>query len=119
MLFLCLPTTPADCNLFNNHRKKIVVGGNYNVLVYYKNASAPDPEGAVLCKSFKWDIYIVIHFDQKSCCLYRVPSTTADCNLFNNHRNKKALGGNYNILVYYKNASAPDPEGAVLCNTFK
>ena len=48
-----------------------------------------------------------------------VPSTTADCNLLSNHRNKKVVGGNYNVLVYYKNASAPDPEGAVLCNTFK
>ena len=48
-----------------------------------------------------------------------VPSTTADCNLFNNHRDKKVVGGNYNVLVYYKNASAPDPEGVVLCNTFK
>ena len=47
-----------------------------------------------------------------------VPSTTADCNLFNNHTNKKVVGGNYNVLVYYKNASAPDPEGVVLCNTF-
>ena len=48
-----------------------------------------------------------------------VPSTTADYNLFNNHRNKKMVGGNYNFLVYYKNASASDPEGAVFCNPFK
>ena len=48
-----------------------------------------------------------------------VPAMTADCNLFNNHRNKKVVGGNYNVLVYYKNASAPNPEGVVLCNTFK
>ena len=31
--------------------------------------------------------------------------------------NKKVVGGNYYVLVYYKNASAPDPEDAVLCNT--
>ena len=48
-----------------------------------------------------------------------VPSTTADCNLFNNHRNKKVVGGNYNVLVYYKNARAPHSEGVVLCNNFK
>ena len=51
LLFVCLP--PADCNLFNNHRNKKVVGGNYNDLIYYKNASATDPEGAVLCNTFK------------------------------------------------------------------
>ena len=48
-----------------------------------------------------------------------VPSTTADCKLFNNHRNKKGVGGNYNVLVHYADASAPDPEGVLLCNTFK
>ncbi|OEU19147.1 hypothetical protein FRACYDRAFT_237438 [Fragilariopsis cylindrus CCMP1102] len=32
---------------------------------------------------------------------------------------KNKVGGNYNVLVYYKNASAPDPEGVVMCNTFK
>ena len=49
----CLPTIPADCNLFNNHRYKSMVGGNYNVSVFYKNASAPGPEGVVLCNTFK------------------------------------------------------------------
>ncbi|OEU11655.1 hypothetical protein FRACYDRAFT_244773 [Fragilariopsis cylindrus CCMP1102] len=34
-------------------------------------------------------------------------------------RNKSMVGGNYNVLVFYKNASAPNPEGVVLCNTFK
>ena len=29
-----------------------------------------------------------------------VPSTTVDGNLFNNHRDKKVVGGNYNVLVY-------------------
>ena len=47
-----------------------------------------------------------------------VPSTTADCNLFNNHSNKKVVEGNYNALVYYKNTSAYNPDGVVLCNTF-
>ena len=28
-LVICVPSTTADCNLFNNHRKKKVVGGNY------------------------------------------------------------------------------------------
>ena len=46
-LVVCVHTTIVDCNLFNNNRNKKVVGGNYNVSVFYKNASAPDPEGVV------------------------------------------------------------------------
>ena len=100
-------TTAADCSLFNNHRNKKVVGGSYNVLVYYKNASAHNLEGAVL------------YFWSKACCLLCAFHTTVDCNLFNNHRNKSMVGGNYNVPVFYKNANAPGPEGVVLCNTFK
>ena len=37
--FVCVPSATADCNLFNNHRNKNVVKGNYNVLVYYCNTS--------------------------------------------------------------------------------
>ena len=115
-LFVCVPSTTVDCSLFNNHRNKKVVGGNYNVLVYYKNASAPDPEGVVLCNTFKEDILLFISVENLVVC---VPSTTVDCNLFNNHRNKKVVGGNYNVLVYYKNAVESNLEGVVFCNTFK
>jgi hypothetical protein len=52
-LVVCVPSTTADCNLFNNHRNKNVVGGNYSVQVYYKNATAPHSEGVVLCNKFK------------------------------------------------------------------
>ena len=76
-----LPTTPADCNLFNNHRNKSMVGGNYNVSAFYKNASAPGPEGVVLCNTFKWDILLCvhhIHFKSLKCVLcvslhYEIP----------------------------------------------
>ena len=115
--FVCVPSTTADCNLFNNHRNKKVIEGNYNVLIYYKNASVPDPETVVFCNTLSKVIY---------CCTFLVknlvvcvPSTTVDCNLFNNHRNKKVVGGNYNVLVYYKNASASKAEDVVLCNPFK
>ena len=84
--------------------------GNYNGLVYYKNASVPDPEGVVLCNTFKYDILLFILIGNLIVC---VPSTTADCNLFNNHRNKKVVGGKHNILVQYADASVPDPEGVV------
>ena len=51
--------------------------------------------------------YIVVHFGQKSLVVC-VPSTTEDCHLFNNHRNKKVVGGNYNVIAYYVDASAPN-----------
>ena len=95
-LVVCVHTTTVDCNLFNNHRNQKVVGGNYNVLVYYKHASAPDPESIVLCNTFKCDILLLILIENLVVC---VPSTTANCNLSNNHRNKKVVGGNYNVLV--------------------
>ena len=52
-LVVCVPSTIADCNLFNNHRNKKVVEGNYNILVYYRDTSAPNLEGVVFCKAFK------------------------------------------------------------------
>jgi hypothetical protein len=48
-----------------------------------------------------------------------VPSSTVDCNLFNNHRNKNVIGGNCDVLVYYGDTNAPHSEGVILCNTFK
>ena len=93
-----MPSTTADCDLFNNHKNKKVVGGNYSVLVYYENASAPDPEGFVLCNTFEYDILLFILVKNLVVC---VPAMTADCNLFNNHRNRKVVGGNCNVLVYY------------------
>jgi hypothetical protein len=93
-----------------------MVGGKHNVLVYYRNVCAPDPSDVVLCNPFIQDILWFILIKNHVICVH---STTADCNLFNNHRNRKLVGGNYNVLVYYKNANAPNPEGAVLCNTFK
>ena len=87
---------------------------------------------------FQYTMWMLVHPTQKMlssvtltneiyCCSFLVknhfvcvPSTTADCKLFNNHRNKKVVGGgNCNVLGYYKNASTPDLEGVVLCNTFK
>ena len=85
-----VPSTTADCNLFLNHRTRKDVGGNYNVLVYYKNASAFNSKGVVLCNTFKYDLWLFILIRN---LIVFVPSTTADCNLFNNHRNKKVVGG--------------------------
>ena len=83
--------------LFHNHRKRIVEGGTYNVLIQYVDVSAPNPFGAVLCNPF----------------------ITAECILFPNHRNRKVVGGKHNILVLYVDASAPGPSNVVLCNPFK
>ena len=86
---------------------------------------------------FQYSIRMLVHPTQKVlssatlsneiyCCSFLVKNLVvcvcamaADCKLFNNPRNKKVVGGNYNVLVYYKNAGAPDPEGVVLCNSFK
>ena len=87
----------------------------YNVLVHFLNVCAPDPSGVVLCNLFKRDILWFILVKNLVIC---VPSTIVECIFFNNHRNKKVVGGNYNVLVYYKNASESDPEGVVLCNLF-
>ena len=42
------------------------MGGNYNVLLYFVDASAPNPEGVVPCNTFKWDILLCIHNHYKS-----------------------------------------------------
>ena len=51
-----------------------MVGGIYNVLVCYKNASAPNPEDVVLCNTFKKDILLLIS-GQKACCLCAFPNS--------------------------------------------
>ena len=61
------------------------------------------------CCSFWSKILMFVYLPQQRIVIY---STTT-------HRNKKVVGGNYNVLIYYKNASAPNPEGVVLCSTFK
>ena len=33
-----------------------MVGGNFDVLVHYEEASASNQEGAICCNTFKWDI---------------------------------------------------------------
>ena len=48
-----------------------------------------------------------------------VPTTLAKQILFHNHMNKNVVGGKNNVLIHYADASAPDPEGVVHCNTFK
>jgi hypothetical protein len=39
-----------------------MVGGNYNVLVHYVDASVPNPGGVVLCNPFQIR-YCVVHVD--------------------------------------------------------
>ena len=58
---VCVPSTTADCYLYNNHRIGKGVRGKHNVLVYYKNASASNPEGTVLSNPFKGDILLCVH----------------------------------------------------------
>jgi hypothetical protein len=73
MLFVCLPQQQI-VNYSTTTGTKKVVGGNYNVLVHYKNASAPNPEGVILCNPFKWDILLFILIENLVVC---VPSTKA------------------------------------------
>ena len=114
--FICVPTTLARQILFSNHRNKKVVGGNYNVLVLYADASASDPAGVVLFNTFKWYILWFILIKNLVVC---VPAMISKWISFRNQRNKKVVGGNYNVLVHYADASATNPEGVVFCNTFK
>ena len=114
-LVICVPTTTADCNLFNNHRNKKVVGGNYNVLVHYLDVFAPASSGVVLWNPFKWYILWFILIKNLVVC---VPAMISKWISFRNQRNKKVVGGNYNVLVHYADASAPDSEGVVCCNPF-
>ena len=114
--FVCVLSTTADCNLFNNHRSK-----NWqeaNTIFSYSMRMLVHPTQKVLSSTtLSRDIY---------CCTFLVKyhfvcvlSTTVDCNFFNKHRIKREVEGNYNDLVYYKNASAPHSEDVVPCNTFK
>jgi hypothetical protein len=52
--------------------------------------------------------YIVVHFWSKIILFVCLPQQRIV------HMNKKVVGGNYYVLVYYKNASAPDPEDAIV-----
>ena len=63
--------------------------------------------------------YFVVHLWLKILLFICVPTTLAKRILFPNHMNKKLVGGKHNVLVHYADASAPDSEGAVRCNTFK
>ena len=88
-----------------------MVGGKHNTLWMFAHLPHLMLSSATLSNKI---LFILI----ENLVVY-VPATTANCNLFNNHRNKKVVGGNYIVLVHYENASAPDPEGVVLYNTFK
>ena len=58
-----------------------------------------------------WKIWLFVYIPQQQ--------TAAKSNLLFNRRNKKVLGGKHHVLVYYADASTPDPEGVVCCNTFE
>ena len=42
--------------------------------------------------------------------------STAKWILFLNHRNRKVVGGKYNVLVHWRNVGVPNQSGFVLCN---
>ena len=107
-----VPSTPAKWISFHKHRNRKVVGGKYNVLVFYVNASAPSPSGVVLCNPFIWDI--LYSFLIKNHVVVSVPSTKAKWISFRNHRSRKVVGGKHNVLVSHVDVCAPDPPGVVL-----
>ena len=53
--------------------------------------------------------YFVFISNQKSYCCFCVfvPSTPAKSILFRNHRNRKVVGGNHNVLVLYVDVCSP------------
>ena len=114
--YFYVPTTFANWILFLNHRNRKNVGGKHNILVHCVNIYAPVLAGVVLWNPFKWDIlwYILI----KNLVIF-VPTTLVERILFPNHMNKKIVGGKYNFLVHYADASALIPFVVVPCNTFK
>ena len=116
-LVVSVPSTTADCNLFNNHRNRKVVGGKHNVLLLYLDVSTPCPSGGVLCNPFKRDI-LCSFLIKKSCC-FLCACHKSKWILYLNQRNRKVVGGKQNVLVHYMDISAPDPFGIVLCNPFK
>ena len=63
--------------------------------------------------------------DEIFCCSFLtenlfvcVPSTIEKKIIWQLQTQKKGVGGKHNILVHYVDASAHDPSGVVLCNTF-
>ena len=63
--------------------------------------------------------YFVVHFWSKIMLFVRATALAFKRILFLNHRNRNVAGGNHKVLVYYLNASAPNPSGVVPCNPFK
>ena len=112
-----VPSTPAKWISFHNQRKRKVVGGKHNVLVFYVNASASNPSGSIFCKPFKWDI--LYSFLIKNHVVVSVPFTPAKWIAFHNHRYRIVGGSKHNVLVLYVSASACNPSGVVFCNPFK
>ena len=52
-------------------------------------------------------------------CYYFVCATTANQISFRNHRYRKVVGVEHNVVLLYADANAPDPSGVVLWNPFK
>ena len=48
---VCLPQKQNECHIQPEEQK--IVGRKHNVLKHYVDASAPNPEGVVLSKTFK------------------------------------------------------------------
>ena len=70
-------------------------------------------------QSFQIRYFVVCLFLIQNHVFFCVPATKAKWILFLNHRNRKVVRGKHNVLIHYADASAPDPSGFVLCNTFK
>ena len=109
----------SETNFIPQPQKIKVVEGKHNVLVHYVDVSATGLFGVVFCNPFKWIILYFIFSDPKS-CYFCVPASIAKWILFLNHRNRKVIGCQHNVLiVHYLNITAPNLFGVVLCNPFK
>ena len=67
-ILYCVPAMTAKCILFHNHRKRIVVGGTYNVLVHYVDVNAPDPSGVAICNHFHMR-YVLLYKNVSFLCV--------------------------------------------------
>ena len=96
-LFVCVHHQQQRLILFLNHRNRKGVGGKHNVLVHWRNVSAPNATSL--------DILLLISGQKSSVC---VRASTAKRILFPSHRNRKVVVDTHNVLVHYVDDCAPN-----------
>ena len=119
LVIICVCAASVKFILFLNHRNKKVVEDQHNVLVPSVNVCAPDPAGVVLWNPFKWDTLLFHYYFWSKILLFLCACHKSIMHLFRNHMNRKVVGCQHNVLIYYVDASATGLFGVVLRNPFK